>query len=238
PLVTITSPMSRSRMISATCMMFISSGTWTGSAVMTSRTVCMDHLSWSGPDPYHTERGSNAGFDGLGWKREPTQGFRAGRQRRGVSALQLGLLEDLSRLDQEVCQAPQRLGGGGWVVVGEKGIEAQRGRREAVAVTPHGGGGIVPVLGEQAPPQVGDQVRRFDQVLELLLGDEVVEVDPHPARLDNFTASGDLLLEPGAGGGVDTEKAVPVRTGARAPAPGLDAEQVVEHGHNEVRSEE
>src|SRR5690606_18262367 len=74
----------------------------------------------------------------------------------------------------------------------------------------------------------------LDQVIELFLGDEIVEVDSHPTRLDQFAASENLGLESRAGTGVDAEKTVPVRSGAGTASPGLDSEQVVEQGNHEV----
>ena len=48
----------------------------------------------------------------------------------------------------------------------------------------------------------------IENVVEDGFGDEVVEVDPHPAGLDSFTASGDLPLELDGRVEVDVEEAM------------------------------
>ena len=73
-----------------------------------------------------------------------------------------------------------------------------------------------------------------DQVLGGRVGDEVVEVEPHPARLDPEQPRSTSRCERVRPGRVDAEQAVAVRAGARAAAARLDAEQVVEQGHDEV----
>jgi len=55
---------------------------------------------------------------------------------------------------------------------------------------------------------------RLHDVLEHLVADEVVEVDPHPAGLDALAAAGDLALELVAGLEIDPQQPVAVRTRA------------------------
>ena len=56
--------------------------------------------------------------------------------------------------------------------------------------------GLVPVPAEKPAALVGDEVDGVDDELELLFGDEVVEVHSNPPRLDHLTTERDLLLEP------------------------------------------
>ena len=79
-----------------------------------------------------------------------------------------------------------------------------------------------------------DEGHGGDEVVEHRVGEEVVEVDPHPTGLDPLASRGDLAREAVGLVEVDAQELVSVRAGARAPAAGLDAEQVVEQGHDEV----
>ena len=81
---------------------------------------------------------------------------------------------------------------------------------------------------------LGDQLDGAHDVLEHRIADEVVEADPHPAGLDALAAAGDLALELVRALEVDAEQSVPVGPGARAAAPRLDAEEVVEDRDDEV----
>ena len=58
-----------------------------------------------------------------------------------------------------------------------------------VAVPPQPGRRVEAVVRQQPPAVVGDQRDRLDDVVEHGLGDEVVEVDPHPAGLDALAAA-------------------------------------------------
>ena len=99
---------------------------------------------------------------------------------------------------------------------------------------PEPGGCVEPVVLDEPVPQIRDQLDGRDDVREHGLGDEVVEVHADPARLDPLAAPRDLgaqllgLIE------VDPQQTVPVRSGARAPAARLDAEQIVEDRHDQV----
>src|SRR5690348_3540258 len=66
------------------------------------------------------------------------------------------------------------------------------------------------------------------------VGDEVVEVDADPARLDALAPAGDLARELVRALEVDAEQVVAVGAGARAASAGLDAEEVVEDRDDEV----
>ena len=59
----------------------------------------------------------------------------------------------------------------------------------------------------------GDQVHGLDDVLELVLVDEVVEVDPDPPRLDDLATLADLHFDQIAGIGVDPEQTMAVGPG-------------------------
>ncbi len=108
-------------------------------------------------------------------------------------------------------------------------VQAQRRRPPAPSRwRQQAGGGVEAVVAEQPPAVAGDQAHRLDEVVGDGVGDEVVEVDPHPARLDALAAAGDLALELVGALEVDAEQPVAVRARARAAAAGLDAEQVVE----------
>ena len=96
------------------------------------------------------------------------------------------------------------------------------------------GGGLEAVLGHEPPAVARHEVHRVEDELEDRLADEVVEVHPDPARLDPLAAAGDLALELVRRLEVDPEEPVAVRAGARAAAPRLDPEQVVEERHDEV----
>ncbi len=74
----------------------------------------------------------------------------------------------------------------------------------------------------------------LQHVGERRLADEVVEVHPHPAGLDAFAAGVDRRVEALAARQVDAQQPVPVGAGAGAAAPRLDAEEIVEQGHDEV----
>ena len=101
-------------------------------------------------------------------------------------------------------------------------------------VSPQPPRGIEPVLRQQ-PPAIGrDELHGIEDVLEYRLADEVVEVDADPAGLDALAARQDLLLQPMGGREVDAQQPMTVGTGARAAAPRLDAEQVVEQRHHQV----
>jgi hypothetical protein len=94
--------------------------------------------------------------------------------------------------------------------------------------------GIELIVDQQPPAIASDQANRFDDVVEDLVGDEVVEVHPHPAGLDAFTTSGDLRFELVRALQIDVEQPMSARAGAGTPAAGLDAEQVVEDSNHEV----
>ena len=81
---------------------------------------------------------------------------------------------------------------------------------------------------------LGHPVDGAEQEVEDVLGDEVVEVDPHPAGLDALVALEDLALELARGVEVDAQQPVTVRPGARTAAAGLDAEEVVQERDDEV----
>ena len=70
---------------------------------------------------------------------------------------------------------------------------------------------------------LGHQPDRLDHVVEHGLGDEVVEVDPDPARLDALAAVRDLALELVRPLQVDAEQPVPVRPPAARHRPGAVA---------------
>jgi len=61
---------------------------------------------------------------------------------------------------------------------------------------------------------LGDEVHRIENELKDGLGDEVVEVDSHPAWLDALAPAADLPLELTRCLDIDTEESVPVGTGA------------------------
>src|SRR5262249_4557974 len=100
--------------------------------------------------------------------------------------------------------------------------EAHRALRRRGAMAPLAAVWLEPVMRQEAPAVVGDEVNRVDQELKLRLAEEVVEVDAHPARLDAFTPAHDLALEFLAGLDVDAEQAVAVRAGTAAAAARLD----------------
>ena len=112
--------------------------------------------------------------------------------------------------------------------------ERHRGLRLAVDVPPHPGRRIEAVPRQEPPSVGGDQVDRIQDVVEHPLGEEVVEVHPHPARLDALASGGDLAFELVRPIQIDAEEPVPVRARARAAAPRLDPEQVVQERHDEV----
>ena len=61
-------------------------------------------------------------------------------------------------------------------------------------MAPDGSVRFEPIVGQKPPPVLGDEIDRLDDVFELVLVDEIVEVDPDPARLDDLTAFADLRL--------------------------------------------
>ena len=95
-------------------------------------------------------------------------------------------------------------------------------------MTPEGGIGFESIVGQKSPAVLGNQVHRLDDVLELVFVDEVVEVDPDPAGLDHLATLADLHFDEIAGVGIDPEQTMTVGPGTRAPAAGLDAEEIVE----------
>ena len=112
----------------------------------------------------------------------------------------------------------------------------QRERRNGCAgpMPPHGGLWHEVVIGKQAPTLCRDQIDRIDEELELLFRDEIVEVDPHPTRLDHLAPAGDDMFELMTGLEIDPQQTVAVRSGTTAPASSLDPEQVVQQRHYEV----
>ena len=113
-------------------------------------------------------------------------------------------------------------------------VEAGHVDGRQIRVPPAAGVGVEPVVGQQFPAVVGDPADGIEDEGEDLLGQEIVEVDPHPARLDAFAAVQDGLLEPLGQRAVDAQQPVTVRAGAGTAAAGLDAEQVVQQGDDEV----
>ena len=73
--------------------------------------------------------------------------------------------------------------------------QAQRRLDRAVVMAPQPGCRVEAVLGEQLPAVLGEQVDRIEEVVEHGLGDEVVEADAGPARLDAFATMCDLVFE-------------------------------------------
>src|SRR5690606_18952666 len=88
------------------------------------------------PTTYHCEEPSNARCD-LRRQRKPAKGLRSRREDIGGGAVELRFLQELAALVQVVRQAPKGLGGGRRVGIGEERLEAQRWRRQAVAMAPH-----------------------------------------------------------------------------------------------------
>ncbi len=78
------------------------------------------------------------------------------------------------------------------------------------------------------------QLNAAQQIDELLFGDEVVEVDADPPRFDPLAPCQDLLLETVRGLVVYSEQPVPVGSGAGTTAAGLNSQEVIEHGDDEV----
>ena len=87
---------------------------------------------------------------------------------------------------------------------------------------------------QQPVAELSDQVHRSHQVGELLLGQEVVHVHPRPARPDPLAARLDLAVDRRAHPGVDAEQAMAVGAGAGTATTGLDAEEIVQQGHDVV----
>ncbi len=106
--------------------------------------------------------------------------------------------------------------------------EAQRRLDVAGAMPPEPGEWVEAVGRKEAPAVRRNEIDRGHDVLEDGLGDEVVERDARPARLDPLAPAADDLpvleraLEP------DAEQPVAIRAGTRASSARLDPEQVVE----------
>src|SRR6478609_8603854 len=113
-------------------------------------------------------------------------------------------------------------------------VQAQGRLDRTVVVLPQTRRRLEDVVAEQAPTVTGHEPDRLDDVVGDDVGDEVVEVDAHPAGLDSLAAASDLALELVGALEVDAEQVVAVGAGARTAAAGLDAEEVVEDGHDEV----
>ena len=73
--------------------------------------------------------------------------------------------------------------------------QRHRWSRKAQAVTPNGSVRFEPVEGEKSPPMFGDEIHRLDDVLELVLANEIVEVDPDPARFYDLTTFANLRFD-------------------------------------------
>src|SRR5262249_3775611 len=116
---------------------------------------------------------------------------------------------------------------------GEVG-EAQRRLDVAGAVAPEPRERVEAVFREE-PPAVGrHHVDGGDDVFEDRLGDEVVEGDARPARLDPLAAAAydpPVLVRALE---ADSEQAMPVRPRARAAATRLDPEEIVEQSDDVV----
>ena len=97
-------------------------------------------------------------------------------------------------------------------VIAEVG-QSQGGVDRRRPVTPQTGVGVEPVVAEEVMSVLRHEGDGADDVLEHLLGDEVVEVDPHPAGLDALAAGGDLALV--LVGALDVDAEQPVAVGAR-----------------------
>src|SRR6266545_2135580 len=175
---------------------------------------------------------------------EPAQLLEPGRHRRAAVAVVPRPVGQLGEQLPGVFQVTgQRLLAGLFVmrrpaqpavgVVTQLG-QPQRRLHQAVPVAPEPAVRVETVLRQQRPAMRGDQVHRLQDVLEDRFGDEVPEADAYPAGFDPLAAGKDLPLETVRALDVDAEQAVAVRAGARATAPGLDAEQVVEQRHHEV----
>lgn len=108
----------------------------------------------------------------------------------------------------------------------------------ASSVFPGAAGGVEDVVGDEFPAVFGDEVDGLEDEGEDFFGDEVVEVDADPAGFDAFASADDFAFEFLGGGQVDAEEAVSVGSRAGAAAAGLDAEEVVQEGDDEVVVEE
>src|SRR5690606_36893926 len=114
------------------------------------------------------------------------------------------------------------------------GVEAERRLGVPLAVVPQAGARLEDVVGQEAPAVGGHQVNRVEDAAELRLAQEIVEVDPHPSRLDALTAAHDLALELLRGLEVDAEEAVAIGTGAGAAGARLDPEEIVQQARHEI----
>ena len=118
-------------------------------------------------------------------------------------------------------------------VVGQM-LQSKRRFDRSVLVLPQTRSGVEPVVGQQTVAELGCEMHSGDEVVKDRLGDEVVEVDPGPARLDTFAALTDLALEFVRPVHVDAEQPVTVGTCAGAAAARLDTEKVVQDRNDEV----
>ncbi len=74
-------------------------------------------------------------------------------------------------------------------------MQGERRLRHAVDVAPQGGVGIEPVVRQQAPTPIGNQLDCPDDEFEGLFRYEVVEVEANPSRLDSLTSVDHLLFD-------------------------------------------
>src|SRR5215472_17460372 len=102
--------------------------------------------------------------------------------------------------------------GVGQVSVGAVGhfVQGDLRARWPIAMTPEPGVRVEAVGGQQAVPVGRDQVYCGGDVDGGAGRDEVVEVDPGPARLDTVAAVPELLAERVGAGGADGQQPVPV----------------------------
>src|SRR5215475_107568 len=99
---------------------------------------------------------------------------------------------------------------------------------------PEPGQRVEAVVRQELPAVLRHEVHRSNDVAKDLLGDEVVEAHPDPAGLDPLTAMRDFALELVRTVKIDPQQPVAIRPGARAPATGLNSEQIVENGDHKV----
>src|SRR5512132_3293333 len=176
-----------------------------------------------------------------GWKGEPAEALEVRGQAGGAVVEPVGQAgHQDARLgkvaDQGILTGAGLVGGPGQPGVGVVAHLAQaQGRLGwAVAVAPQAGVGVEAVVAKQPVAVAGDQVDGVDQVVADGVGDEVVEVHPHPAGLDALAAAAHLLTQGVGSLRGDGQQPVAVGAGTRAATPGLDAEQVIQHGDHEV----